>query len=147
MEYQHTQWGYFAVPTFLVFAVVAILSVQADETSTWFGVFIVAFMVGLLAVVLHFSRLQVAVGDGRVTTAFGSGRPHRVYELSDVVAVRRVRNRWWYGWGVRKIPSGWMYNVWGLDAVELELTSGRRFRIGTDEPEELSAVLLLHVAK
>jgi hypothetical protein len=30
-----------------------------------------------------------------------------------------------------------MRNVGGLDAVGLELTSGRRFRIGTDEPERL----------
>jgi hypothetical protein len=147
MEYQHTQWGYFAVPTFLLFAVVAILTVGDDETPAWFGVAIVVFMVGLLALVLHFSRLQVTVGDGRVTAAFGSGRPHRVFELTEVTAVRLARNPWWHGWGVRKIPNGWMYNVWGFDAVELQLASGKTFRIGTNEPEELLAVLLLHVPK
>jgi hypothetical protein len=31
--------------------------------------------------------------------------------------------------------AGW--NVSGLDAVELTLVSDRRFRIGTDEPEQL----------
>jgi hypothetical protein len=36
-----------------------------------------------------------------------------------------------------------MYNVWGLDAVELELQSGKKFRIGTDEPAELLAILSL----
>ena len=30
-----------------------------------------------------------------------------------------VRNKWWHGWGVRWVPGGSMYNVWGLDAVEL----------------------------
>ena len=34
-------------------------------------------------------------------------------------------------------PWGWMYNVSGLDAVEIELKGGGRFRIGTDEPDEL----------
>jgi hypothetical protein len=38
-----------------------------------------------------------------------------------------------------------MYNVWGLDAVEFELSSGKVFRIGTDEPEEPLAVLSLQV--
>jgi hypothetical protein len=34
-----------------------------------------------------------------------------------------------------------MWNVWGLDAVELELDTGRRFRIGTDQPVELTDAL------
>jgi hypothetical protein len=48
-----------------------------------------------------------------------------------------VRNKWWYGWGIRLTPHGWLFNVGGLDAVELELASGRKFRIGTDEPQGL----------
>jgi len=48
-----------------------------------------------------------------------------------------VRNRWWYGWGIRWTPRGWLYNVSGLAAVELTLTDGRRLRIGIDEPERL----------
>lgn len=34
-----------------------------------------------------------------------------------------------------------MYNVAGYDAVELELRSGRVFRIGTDEPDALLAAI------
>ena len=34
-------------------------------------------------------------------------------------------------------PSGWMFNVSGLDAVELELVNGKRFRIGTEDPSEV----------
>lgn len=148
MEYHHVQWGKLAVPVFLLGAVVSIpIILDDEETSTEFTVVIVAFMVGLVALVLHFSRLAVSVGDGRVAAAFGSGRPHRVIEFGDVTAVRRVRNKWWYGWGIRKIPNGWMYNAWGLDAVELDLDSGKVFRIGTDQPEELLAVLSLHVKK
>ncbi len=55
--------------------------------------------------------------------------------------MRPVRNSWWYGWGVRKVPGGWMYNVWGYDAIELELASGKVFRIGTDDPDGLLAAL------
>ena len=42
---------------------------------------------------------------------------------------------------MRKIRNGWMYNVWGLDAVQLELQSGKSFRIGTDDPDGLVAAL------
>ena len=41
------------------------------------------------------------------------------------------------GWGIRKVVGGWMFNVAGLDAVELGLSKGGLFRIGTDEPDQL----------
>ena len=56
---------------------------------------------------------------------------------TDATAVRVVRNRWWYGLGIRWFPGGTLWNVWGLDAVEFDLGSGRALRIGTDQPEQL----------
>lgn len=78
--------------------------------------------------------------------AFGWGWPRRVIDVADITAFRPVRNKWWYGFGIRVISGGWMYNVWGLDAVELDLASGRKFRIGTDETIDLAAALTLHTA-
>jgi hypothetical protein len=49
-----------------------------------------------------------------------------------------VKNQWWWGWGIRLIPGGWLYNVSGLDAVELKMKNGRVYRIGTDEPRKLA---------
>jgi hypothetical protein len=43
--------------------------------------------------------------------------------------------------GIRWIARGALWNVWGLDAVELELKSGRIFRIGTDDVGGLVAAL------
>jgi hypothetical protein len=31
----------------------------------------------------------------------------------------------------------WLWNVSGLNAIELTLKNSKRFRIGTDEPEKL----------
>ena len=39
--------------------------------------------------------------------------------------------------GPLKIDGAWVYGVSGLDAVELQMKEGRRFRIGTDEPDRL----------
>ena len=33
--------------------------------------------------------------------------------------------------------NGWLFNVSGLQAVEIFLRSGKKYRIGTDEPERL----------
>jgi hypothetical protein len=52
-----------------------------------------------------------------------------------------VRNPWYYGWGVRLTPHGILYNVSGLNAVELLLDDGRRVRVGTDEPDALVRAL------
>jgi hypothetical protein len=52
-----------------------------------------------------------------------------------------VRNCWWYGWGIRRGPDFRLYNVSGLDAVELRLKSGEVRRIGTDDPLALAAAL------
>ena len=46
-----------------------------------------------------------------------------------------------------KIPDGWMYNVWGLDAIDVVDETGKVFRIGTDDPENLLAVLSLLTTK
>ncbi len=145
MEYQHTQWGYTAIPTFLFFAVMVPMTATDNESSTLFAAAMGVFTIVLLGVVLLFSRLEVTVSDGRIVAAFGFGRPHREIELTDVTSVRQLRNSWIQGWGVRKISDGWMYNVWGLDGVELELASGKVFRIGTNDPENLLTVIALQI--
>ena len=112
----------------------------SDVSPGWvlFGVAVTAIV---LAAGIVFGKLRVTVCDGRIAAAFGFGHPRRELLLADVVAARHVRSRWWHGWGLRWIPGGTMYNVWGFDAVEFELPDGKIFRIGTDEPEELLAVV------
>ena len=42
---------------------------------------------------------------------------------------------------MRRLRDGWLYNVSGRRAVELELPGGRTFTIGTDEPDTLLAAI------
>ncbi len=72
---------------------------------------------------------------------FGSGAPIAggvsVLSVIDLQKATIVRNRWYYGWGVRLTARGWLYNVSGFDAVEILLKNGRTYRIGTDKPAKL----------
>jgi len=147
MEYRHTQWGYTAIPTFLLFAVIIPITSSDDETTAIISAMLIAFTIAILAIVLLFSRLEVTVSEGRIVAAFGFGRPHREIDLADVIAVRQVRNSWIQGWGLRRVTNGWMYNVWGLDAVEVEISSDEVFRIGTNDPENLFAVISLQIGQ
>lgn len=141
MEYQHSQRGWFVLPVLVFFALVAMVVASDDQSSAVAVVAIIVMMLAILALGIYLSRLDVTVADGQVVAAFGFGKPRRAIDLADVVEVRAVRNSWWNGWGVRKIRNGMMYNVWGFDAVQLELSSGKAFRIGTDDPDGLVAAL------
>lgn len=146
MEYRHTQANYTGWLIVLVAVVAVVIALAASEESSGPMAFIAVLVILLAALGVLFSRLTVIVGGDTVETYFGWGWPRHRTQIADITAIRQVRNKWYYGWGIRKVPGGWMYNVWGLDAVELELSSGKKFRIGTDEPTELLGVLSLRTS-
>ncbi len=143
MDYEHVQYGYLSV--FVIPFYIGIIAIfLADDASPFVAVLAaLGVMVLTLALIALFSRLTVTVASGQVTAAFGVGWPRRSVSLTEVVTARQVRNRWYFGWGIRKVPKGWMYNVWGLDAVDLELKNGKVFRIGTNDPDGLQTAVLL----
>ena len=79
--------------------------------------------------------------DNELRWYFGPGLWTYRLPLDQIENVATVRNQWWQGFGIRKGPGFWLYNVSGLDAVELRLKSGDVRRIGTDDPHGLAAAL------
>ncbi|PYL56524.1 MAG: hypothetical protein DMF31_12355, partial [Verrucomicrobia bacterium] len=67
----------------------------------------------------------------------GVGLVRKKVTLAEVAASEPIRIRWWYGWGIHLTPYGWLYNVSGLEAVAITLRDGRKFALGTDDPEGL----------
>lgn len=144
MEYQHTQYGYTGILTTAFMVAVGWFSLpETFSEEPWIGLLMIAFMVAISGVTFWFSRLVVEVADEKIAATFGLGKPHRVIPISDVVGAHRVRNQWYQGWGVRKVSNGWMYNVWGLDAVEIGIASDAVFRIGTNDADNLHAAIAL----
>jgi hypothetical protein len=140
--YRHTQVGW----TLIVLVVAVVL---AELTIVAFGapqrtlaLALSGALVAVVAVMLAlFSTLTVAVDDRAVRLWFGLGSLRREVMLADVTSARMVRNHWYAGWGVRIIPRGRLYNVGGLDAVELQMDNGRVVRVGTDQPDALLAAV------
>lgn len=102
---------------------------------------LLAVLAVLAGCLILFPSLTVRVTTDAVTVWFGPGLIRRRFPVHDVHQASVVRNPWYYGWGIRLTPHGWMFNVSGMEAVELELADGRRFRIGTDQPRELQAAI------
>jgi len=110
--------------------------VVRDDLGGGFWIFQAAMLLVTATGVVG-ARLTVVVDARAVTASFGWGWPRRTIDRSEIDSAAAVRNSWWHGWGIRKVSRGWMYNNAGRDAIELSLRSGRVFRIGTDQPDEL----------
>ncbi|MFV1999411.1 MAG: hypothetical protein ACC654_03510 [Acidimicrobiia bacterium] len=143
MDYHRTQTAYLAIVLAVVGAVIVGLLLLPLFDGDMPPILVAVVVAVVLGITLVFTRLTVVLADGNLTVAFGFGWPKRTVDMSDIVAARQVRNTWYQGWGIRLIGGGWMYNVWGLDAIELDLSSGKKFRVGTDDPEGLLAALTL----
>jgi hypothetical protein len=135
-NYRHTQPGYLTVIVVLVVALVVVIPAPRNERP-------VTTVVAILLVICArvFSSLTVEVTSGELRFHFGPGFWRKQFALVDVAAANATRSSWWEGWGIRITPRGMLYNVSGTNAVEIALRSGQRFRIGTDEPEELVKAL------
>jgi hypothetical protein len=135
--YEHRQTAWMAVIG--VGGTVAIVGTAAILSRVpWVLLLFLAFAVVVLVL---FGSMTVRVDREALRLHFGIGIIHKTVRLRDIQSFAAVANRWYYGWGIRLIPGGWLYNVSGLRAVELRLDNGRIVRVGTDEPRVLAAAL------
>ena len=135
--YQHTQRSNILLCVIIV-VLLFMLFLMFRFGFNWINV--VVFIIMIVALYL-FNSLTVRVSSDKISTAFGSGLIHKTISFTIIKSAEKVRNKWYYGFGIRLIPGGQMYNVAGLDAIELKLTNGKIFRIGTDEPDKLLEVI------
>lgn len=137
--YQHTQRGTLMIIALLVGMIVAAVpTLPVAGGPRWIGLSIVA---ALAVLAWLFSSLTVIVSDSDVQWYFGPGAWTYRLPRADIAAVSVVRNSVLSGFGIRMRPGFRLYNVSGLDAVELRLKSGDIRRIGTDDPQRLAAAL------
>ena len=101
----------------------------------------VALTVILFGAALLFSSLTVEVSGGELRWYFGPGLWTHRLPLEAIQEVAVVRNHWWNGYGIRVAPGFRLYNVSGLDAVELRVGASDVRRIGTDDPQGLAQAL------
>jgi hypothetical protein len=137
-RYEHTQRGTLIIGAVSA-AIIVILAISSLAGFVWIVAIVLCIMVFVLAIS---STLTVSLGDEELRIRFGPvGLIRKSWPLSEIVSVKTVTNPWYYGWGIRWTPHGTLYNVSGSRGVEILLSSGKTFRIGTDEPEALKAAI------
>lgn len=95
-----------------------------------------------LICVLTFYQLTIKVSESHVSFKLGAGVWGKKYKISDIKSCRPVSNSVISGIGIRKLSNGWLYNVTGLKAIELQFKNRKSvIRIGTNRPEEISKLI------
>lgn len=134
IHYSHTQRGTVICVAFGVM-IVGLAPFVTVTQVLWLPV-------GMLVLcLLLFHSLRVEIDGRRVHLGFGIGLIRRSIALSDIASCQVVTTPWFYGYGIRWVFKGWMWNVSGKWSVELTYAAGGHFRIGTDEPEALKAAI------
>jgi len=133
MEYTHTQIGYLMI---VVVGAGIFLLCNFFYLHGYQPVFIAVFIV-LVVCLFLFAVLNVRVDSEEIKIRFGIGLIRKNFPLRDIESHSIVKNPWYYGWGIRRTPHGWLYNVSGFRAVELRMKDGKGYRIGTNDPSGL----------
>jgi len=136
-EYEHKQTAFW---TFYALGLPALIYLTIGAFSSVTRVTLFTALVLLLLPFL-FWKLTITVDRETLRAAFGIGLVRKTVPVADIAACEPIRIRWWWGWGIHLTPYGWLYNVSGLDAVVITLRNGRRFCLGTDQPNELVAAI------
>jgi hypothetical protein len=143
-EYRHTQVG---TLTIIIFAVVAVLTAyalySASKAAEGHEVTVLKVtglaVAGVFAFVLaSFYAFTIEIVDGELQFWFGWGVARRAVPSEEIRSVEVVRVPWYYFWGIKSIPGGWLYSIApGGRAVELVLKDGAKILLGTDRPDEI----------
>jgi len=133
MIYKHTHIGYLIIMALIIPLPILFFTTTVTEFAQ---IPPMIFFTFLLALTLFYS-LTVKIDKTKLVLKFGCGLISKKFILKNIQSCHTVKNPWYYGWGIRITPHGWLYNISGLSAVQIQLINGKKYRIGTDEPASL----------
>ena len=136
-RYKHTQVGYLVIAA-MAAVMVLIGVVLANAGINWIAI---GVLVVIAVALVLFSSLTVVIREDELEARFSPGLIRKQFKLNEIESCQVVKNHWYYGWGIRLTPHGVLFNVSGFHAVEIKLRTGKKFRIGTDVPQELEGAI------
>lgn len=140
-KYSNFQFGWLVVIIFLI----VIVWITFAYRYQWgnnpipkpaYIVFLAIFTVALL----FFYGMTVIVDEKQIIIKLGVGLYKRRIDLSSIKSVESVTYPAYYGYGIRLIINGILYNVSGNHAVRLTFKNSKRLiLIGTNDWDNLKA--------
>jgi hypothetical protein len=138
--YRHTQVGWVIIGALGAALVLDLWWLVAIREQWVPGVFVV--VPAVVGAILFFSLLifrvmTIEVDSTALRWWFGGRLWTHSAAINEIEVVKSVQTPFWHGWGIHWVGGGWLYNVSGRSAVEVRLSGGKFFRLGTDDPERL----------
>jgi hypothetical protein len=132
-QYKELQFGWL-IFAFMIPAIVIITYLFMNDTGSKPLGTVEYLVVCLVILIMYalFYRLTTTISEEWIIVSFGIGIISKRIKISRIKKVSVVKNPWYYGWGIRFIPNGMLYNMSGSDGVELTFKdTGRILRIGS----------------
>lgn len=138
-EFQFAWWILGLIPVWLI---ILFFYYSDDPETNISGTLLSYISIIFVLIGILFYGMKTHVNGRKIIISFGIGLIRKTIDLESVQSVESVRNKWYYGWGIRIIPNGWMYNIAGLRAVEIKRKDQNSIlRIGSKHPEVLRKVI------
>ncbi|CCQ11395.1 putative exported protein of unknown function [Pseudoalteromonas luteoviolacea B = ATCC 29581] len=139
MLYRHSQFGT-TIVTILGSSILLLIGLLISQPtgakeSIWLAILLLSMVTFL------FSTLTIEVKGNHISWFFGPRFWRKTLNFNEVRSVKVIRYPWYVGFGIRLTSTGWLYTVSGLSAVELLLKDGTTVSLGSNEAEELAAVV------
>jgi hypothetical protein len=147
MRYEHTQIGYLMVCVLFGAAIFVAVTSSVSPFDRIALLMSATIEVILLICATVFTKLTIKIDSETLQACFAMGLMCKKVPLAEIATCEPIRIHWWYGWGIHLTPYGWLYNVSGLDAVAITLRDGRKFALGTDDPQALVDALVRLISR
>jgi hypothetical protein len=140
---KYTQFGTFmVVSTLSILIFVTIIFFKSGLLSGNDAIIPFSVVLIIMVCLFLFYNLSIYIDHTSLSFKMGIGLFGKSYELSEIKSCTLVRNSAFLGFGIKMLRNGWLYNVSGLRAIELEFyNKSSVVRIGTDRPEEISEIV------
>ncbi|MCU0369750.1 MAG: hypothetical protein MUF39_13120 [Cyclobacteriaceae bacterium] len=138
-RYKEFQFGWWLLAFFVpIYVAIFYMYVnQSGERPIPLSVLII-FSLLFSVIYILFYGMTTLIDEKEISICFGIGLIRKRIMLQNIVSVEEVKNPWYYGWGIRLIPNGMLYNIGGFKAVEIKLKdTTSSIRIGTRNSSRL----------
>ena len=143
-EYRYTQVGILTILMILLAAIFTafvfdsgLKSTEMQDAASLKVIGLVVAGVFVLALASFYS-FTIQIADGKLNFWFGFGVGGKSFPIEGIRSVETVKNPWYYFWGIKSIPGGWLYSIApGGRAIEMIFKDNRKIHLGTNRPEEI----------
>ena len=143
-EHRYTQIGLITILMILLAAAFTVFMFASGLKSTEGQDAAVLKLTGLVVAgvfvlaLASFYSFTIQIADGKLNFWFGFGVARKSFPIGEILSVEIVKNPWYYLWGIKSIPGGWLYSITpGGLVIELIFKDNRKIHLGTNRPEEI----------